>query len=412
MAEKSDLVINHLEVLYKHRELVAAAYHNGSADTADDPDGGRGLARLNQARILVPYREGSYRLASSFTRHLDEVLQIERLYSAAGSNLAELAEHLPDISTMVSDAAYDGNVDDVDRYIDEFDRRVFEIADSVTGALQSLRVQADNNFANVSSYAEKRKQNEFYMERVKSLSLALGAIHSGDLVQSLEASPEGGRMLDTYRFQIADHLPQWRANLLDITAILRDYLFRTRQIELIARRMRSFELFLRRSPGYVPPDIEIETEAPSWAGRAIHFPLIAHADVQDSGNDELLLEIARSIPDVKALTVAQPRLGTLLPDSPIEQDADEAQAMFWERAVRQMLEGLGREAVSATAWKAGQAACAGIADDIWLLCLLHEEANGLARNASILFEHITLPTSRLSGNILLADIRLSKPEHA
>jgi hypothetical protein len=408
MADKADLVINHLSELYKHKELVAAAYHRGSVDKSDDPDNGRGLYRLNQARILVPYREGTYRLATSLAKHLDEVLQIERLYSVVGANAAELAERLPAIANDMAHAVFEARTDDVDRYIDEFDRAVFELADSVTGALQYLRILADNNFANVSTYAEKRRQNEYYLERVERISKALGALQSNNLIHVLESTPEGERLLEAYRSQIANHLSEWRAQLLDITAILRDYLFRTRQIELTARRMRAFEHFLRRTPSYVPADLEVDGNAPTWARHATGFALAAHPCVQESAHDEILLDIARAIPAVISPTVTPSRLGTLLPDVPVTPDDAEGQTKPWQVAMAILLESVGPTPISALEWKAGRPELATLADDIWLLCVLHEEALHRKRSAAVYFEPVMLEIERLSGMIRIIDIQISR----
>lgn len=408
MAEKSDLVINHLSELYKHRELVAAAYYCGSVDASDDPGGGRGLYRLNQARILVPYREGTYRLATSLSKHLDEVLQIERLYSVVGSDVADLAKRLPEIGDLVVHAAFDGRTDDVDRYIDEFDRAVFELADSVTAALQFLRILADNRFANVNTYAEKRRQNEFYLERVARISEALGTIQSNDLIHTLESTPEGERLLESYRSQIANHLSEWRAQLLDITAILREYLFRTRQIELIARCMRAFELFLKRTPYYVPPDFEATTDTPGWARRATGFSLVAHASVQNTAQDDVLLEIARTIPAIKPPNSNPPLLGALLPDAPVLPEDADASTKLWQEAISALLGHVGKTPISAIAWKAERTEIKALDDGIWLLCLLHEEALRRKRSADMRFEPVTESADRLSGTILLTDILISK----
>jgi hypothetical protein len=408
MADKSDLVINHLSELYKHRELVAAAYHRGSVDASDDPEGGRGLHRLNQARILIPYREGTYRLATSLSKHLDEVLHIERLYSVAGSDVADLERRLPEIADLVAHAVFDGRTDDADRYIDEFDRAVFELADSVTAALQFLRILADNRFANVSTYAEKRRQNEFYLERVEQISQALGTIQSNDMVHSLESTPEGERLLESYRSQIANHLPEWRAQLLDITAILREYLFRIRQIELLARRMRAFELFLKRTPHYVPQDLDTTTDAPGWARRMTGFSLVAHADVQNTAHDEILLEIARTIPTVKPPSVNAPRLGTLLPDAPVVPDEHAAITKPWQEAMSALLGHVGTKPISALVWKAGRHEIAALDDDIWLLCLLHEDALRRKRTVDVHFEPITAFADSLSGTIRVTDILISR----
>jgi hypothetical protein len=408
MPNHSDLVIAHLNELHKHRQLIAAAYNRGEVDHSDDPDRGRGLHKLNQARILIPYKEGTYRLASSLAKHLDEALRVDRLYSMVGADVADLDRRLPEIADLVSRAIFDGRLDDADRYIDEFDRAVFALSDSVTVALQFLRALADNRFANVPTYAEKRAQNEFYLERVESISQALGAIQSSDLLHTLEATPEGERMCETYRSQIVNHLPQWRAQLLDITAILRDYLFRTRQIELLAKRMRAFELFLKRTPSFVPQEIEVFDDAPAWMRRAAGFSLVAHPCIQNPVQEETFYDIAMSIPSVKPPIIAPARLGALLPDEPGLTDDESATTQPWQEALTDLLADLGEVPVSALAWKAQRRDLAQLDDDIWLLCLLHEGSLRRKRSADVNFQPITVDTEPLCGNIYVTDLLLSK----
>ena len=46
MATKTDLVENHLVKLFRHKELLATAYHRGVVSKADDKFDGRGLQRI------------------------------------------------------------------------------------------------------------------------------------------------------------------------------------------------------------------------------------------------------------------------------------------------------------------------------------------------------------------------------
>lgn len=408
MAASSDLVINHLEDLNKHRALIACAYRGGSVELNDDPDHGRGIFKLSQARLLVPLGEGSYRLASSLSKYLDEVLRVDRLYSIVGADVAELDQRLPDIAHLVSQAVFDGRTEDADRYIDEFDRAVFALADSVASALQFLRILADNRFANVSTYVEKRKQNEFYLERVQRLSEALGNLQSAELLNSLEATPEGERMLGTYRSQIVSHLSEWRAQLLDITAILREYLFRTRQIEQLAKRMRSFELYLKRTPSYVPGDLDVFDDTPAWARRARGFALKAHAWVQNPVQEEMLFDIASSIPSEERSGAEPAQLGSLLEEGELLPEEEPEIVHRWQDALIELLDQLGPAPTSAVAWKASRDDLAQVPDDIWILCLLHEQALRRARSADVMFEPMTTPLEPLSGVIPVTDILLSK----
>ncbi|WP_028450792.1 hypothetical protein [Chitinibacter tainanensis] len=408
MTTKSDLVLQHLETLFKYRALVATAYHQGAVDSSDDPAGGKGIENLRQAGILLPRNEGSYRLSSSLMRHLDETLQKERLYSSSGAELFELAQRLPEITNMVADAAYEGRIEDADHYIDEFDLKVFEIADSVQASLVTLRFQCDNNFANVSTFSEKQHQNEYYLERATRISETLSSIQSNNLAHALESTPEGGRMLVTYQSQIAKHLSEWRAQLLDITSILHAYLHKTRNIQMVARRMRAFELFLRRNPGFVPDELDDTVNLPDWIKRARSLPLKAHISVQAPEFDEELLNIAHSIPNTKQKESPPPRIGSLLPDAPIDTEENIMAAQEWELAILAFLSELSTEPISAIEWKATKPKLAYIDDDIWLLCLLREEENDLARNADVRFEHVSLPTLQICGNIYLVDIYLSR----
>jgi hypothetical protein len=408
MPDHPDLVIAHLSELYKYRALIATAYSRGEVDYSDDTDKGRGISKLNQARILIPFKEGTYRLVSSFAKHLDETFRVDRLYSMVGADVADLDRRLPEIADLVAHSIFDGRPDDADSYIDEFDRAVFALSDSITAALQFLRALADNRFANVPTYAEKRAQNEFYLGRVESISQALGAIQSSDLLHRLEATPEGERMCETYSAQIGNHLSQWRAQLLDITAILRDYLFRTRQIQLLAKRMRAFELYLKRTPSYVPQEIEVFDDAPSWMRRAAAIQLAAHPCIENPVHEEVLYDIAMSIPSVKPHVEPAPRLGSLLPDDNEPSEEESASSHVWQEALQVLLASLGDAPVSALAWKALHHEIAHLADDIWLLGLLHEGALRRRRSAHVSFEPVTIDTEPLCGNIYVTDILLSR----
>lgn len=408
MATKTDLVESHLVKLFRHKELLATAYHRGVVSKADDKFGGRGLYELHQARALVPYANETYRLASSLARHLDEILQTEHLYAAVGADVSDLAARLPLLSDIVAKAALEGRHEDADEYIDQFDRAVFELADSISGALQFLRILADNKFANVATYAEKKRQNEFYLERVRRISDALVAIQTSGLIESLESSPEGERLLLSYRSQIANHLPEWRANLLDITAILREYLFRTRQIEAVARRFRAFSLFLKRTPEYVPPDIDTLADLPDWACRAPGFSLRSRASVHDPALDDPLLEIAKAIPVAKPITVVVPKAGTLRDDFPATTGEETAKTKPWQEAIHSLITTVGKQPVSAMSWKLRTASISDLPSDIWLLCLLHEESLRRRRTEGIRFEQILDTAEPLSGMLKVRVILVSR----
>lgn len=411
MSQSQDLVIAYLELLHKHRELIAAAYHTGSVTRSDEARTVRGIGELQQRRTLVPLTRQDFRLATSLVRHLDEVLQKEQLYAAVGAQTGELVERLRLLGEDALQAHREGRSEDVDTYADQFSNAVFELADSLELALQHLRVLADNRFANVSTLAEKRRQNEYYIGRAERIGQTLTALASDSLdtlLTTLADSPACESLARVFRSQISERLPEWRALLLDITAILKTYLYRLRQIEPAARRLRAFALFLRRNPDYSAPAIDELAEVPAHLGRPLPLRLSTRADVDDAHAQETLIAIACHLPKSRGAVQRTPRVGCL--DAPDEQqDRTKVIALRpMQRAWQQFLHDLATatQPLSALVWKRAHPEWAALPDDIWLLCVLHEVGLSRRRTHAYRFERIEAPTSLLAGNIVVQDVRV------
>lgn len=407
MSALHDLVQQHLERLYRHRELVSAAYRHGVVSSGHDKAAGRGIAELTASRVLVPITHDTFRLSSSIVRHLDEVLQKQRLFASIGADVAELADAIPRISYEIEMAAREGRIEDVDAHVDQFDRAVFDLSDSIRTALQHLRALVDSRFANVSTLKEKLRQNEFYVDRAQRISTALMAIDTNGMIASLGSHPEGERLGRVYAREIVSNLGVWRAQLLDITAVLREYLYRTRRIESTARTMRAFYHHLRRVPDYAPPDLDALPEWPAWVNRAAGIRVGGHARVVDSNYPDELAAIARNLPTERPFAPPAPVVGTLLPQSePAPEDAARRQQTAWRRSLRRLLAAARNSPVSAMGWKRSDRELDEVADDIWLLCLLHESALQRSRSRTIRFEVITDKEPPLSGRVSVKDVVL------
>ncbi len=411
MSASSDLVIKYLETLHRQRAVLAEAYHRGSVGRSDD--NARAIYELQQNRALVPFTQDSYRLASSLARHLDEVLQKERMYAAVGANIGELAGRLPFLIDETEKAHLEGRQDDADSYADNFNSAVFDLADSISNALQYLRMLADNRFANVSTLAEKQRQNEYYIGRAERISEALRHLQMEDLAESLEDRPGCESLAVAFRSQLAGRLPEWRASLLDITDILKSYLYRLRQVEPAARRLRAFAQFLKRNPDYVAPDVDEMAEPPAWALRAKPLKMKARPDLADSATSEALADLARSLPAAKVVVKREAKLGVLAEDGA----APSASVVISPKPYQQAFAGFlyavtaSDAPISAMTWKAAQCGFDNLPGDIWLHCVLYEAAMESRRLERFHFERLeAAPDHPLSGNIVVRDVLVWRAE--
>ncbi len=407
MSRTDDLVIAYIEVLHRHRELVAAAYHGAWIDASSEPATPRGIQELRRHRTLVPLARDAFRLASSLARHLDEVLQKEQLFAAVGGNIADLAARLPLLVDEAVKAHLEGRTEDLDGYVDAFNNAVFDLADHIEQALQYLRMLADTRFASVRTLAEKQRQNAWYIGRAERIGEAIKSLQTGGLMERIEDEPAATSLMSAFRDQIWERLPEWRESLLDITEILKEFLYRLRQVEPAGRRLRAFNLFLRRNPDYVAPDVEELTEPPLWAARATSLRVVSHPDLLDGATNEALIEVAAKLPASPSVIKREPKVGTLKPKADQGPEVLVIEPRPYQLALRRLIAEVPEsgEPLSALAWKRGHAEYAELPDPIWLHCVLYEASLARPRTGHIRFERIELPQSHpLSGNIVVSDV--------
>ncbi len=413
MSRTDDLVIAYLEALHRHRALVAGAYHQGRIEGADETATPRGLQELRRHRALVPLEQDTFRLASSLARHLDEVLQKEQLFAAVGGNIADLAARLPLLIDEAVKAHLEGRVEDLDGYVDAFNNAVFDLADHIGGALQSLRMLADTRFASVGTLAEKQRQNAWYIGRAERIGEAIKSLQTGGLLERLEEEPAAAPLLPAFRGPLWERLPAWRESLLDITEILKAYLYRLRQVEPAGRRLRAFNLFLKRHPEYAAPDLEELTEPPLWATRAAPLRLLAHPDLLEGATHEALIEVAAKLPPSPTVVKRAPKVGTLTLGADREPGVLTIPPRPDQLALRRLLAEVPEdgEPLSVLAWKRAHPEYADLPDPLWLHCVLYEETLARRRTGHLRFERLELPPSHpLSGNITVRDVLVRRAD--
>jgi hypothetical protein len=411
VSRTDDLVVAYIEVLHRHRKLVAAAYHEGWIEESAELATPRGIQELRRHRALVPLTQDAFRLASSLARHIDEVLQKEQLFAAVGGNIADLAARLPLLVDEAVKAHLEGRTEDLDGYVDAFNNAVFDLADHIEQALQYLRMLADTRFASVRTLAEKQRQNAWYIGRAERIGEAVRSLQSGGLMDRIEEEPAAAPLMPAFRGQLWERLPQWRESLLDITEILKAFLYRLRQVEPAGRRLRAFNLFLKRNPDYVAPDVEELTEPPEWSNRAAPLRLLSHPDLLDGATNEALIEVAARLPPSPTVIKRAPKVGTLMPGMDQEPRVLVIEPRPYQLALRRLISEVtdSGEALSALNWKRAHAEYADLPEPIWLHCVLYEATLARRRTDHIRFERVQLPpTHPLSGNIVVSDVLVSR----
>lgn len=411
MNQSADSIVVYLDALHANRHLIADAYNQGGVVMVEENQ--RKIRQLQQHRALVPYIHDEFRLNSSLSRHLDEVFQRQRNY-AIGANFGEQINRLPRLIDEYLKASHENRLEDRDIYATDFDVGVFELREGIISTLLLLRTLTDNRFANVSTIAEKQRQNEYYVSKVEQLGNALTSLQAEVLLEQLASSSLLEPLYAVYRHQVMDRLPEWRATVMDITAILKAYLYRLRQIEPEARRLRTFALFLNKNPDYQPPEADELLNLPEWASVFSGLRLRPHPDLSSSQVIEDLIDIAQRIPPAKLSIVRERPTGRL---SGIDDEdlfvivkPKLIQVAFY-RYVE--VASVSANPLSALQWKRQQATLNDLDDEAWLIYLLHKvqirgnDPKSRLRGLNVERQEMT-PSHSRSGNLIINDIVIWK----
>ena len=383
--------------------VISAAYYQGRIYKTDE--NARDIERLRQLRLLSPDIRDAFQLRASFRQFLNAALNTERLFSM-GANIGGYFQRLATLVEEHSIAFQEGRDADCERYEVETREAISDIADAIDDELIILQAQVATRFATVSTIAEKKRQNLHYQERTQQLVNLLESFHFSDIGEQLEGHEE---LALSFRALLAGRIPAFRESLLSTLELLNLYLFEFRKIEERAKRVRAFELHLNRNPDWEPKAWDEVAVPEDWLKCATPLSIRSSPDVSAPEAEEILAEIARTIP-ATAIT----RNKTTRPAGQIEEISGNTIVKPPESPIRRAVRIYFKEArksvqgISARDWWASNPVVLdGIKEEIWLLRVLLEHDNkGKAGKWSLRL--VTKQHPVFDGNVLVKDVVASK----
>lgn len=407
MRSGSSLVHDALGALAAHRGTVAETYERGVLVRTGD--NAREIFILQQLRVLIADGDDSYRLSRPLSRFLDELTQKQRLFELLGNNIGALNDRVHQIRDEYVSAFLDGRAEDIDHAVAEFHDACAELSDAITSSITRLLLQAESNFAAVRTLSAKERQNKHYLAQADKMSQALGSLERMNMQEFLDAQPERFAALAVpYRRLVSDRLAEWNAELHRVTGILKAYLYKLRQIAPEVKRLRAFAQFLRQNPGYEPPELDQRRNLPSWLMKAAGVTTRAYPAIDNHAFRPEFAAIAAKLPAPKVVVSAPRDAGELT-----RRAAEQQRVKVTPPAHRLALQRLGREAlsaaepVSALTWKRENASDLEIADDVWLMLVLHSKEIDRLPFKKLAYGPIERRgTAAISRNLYISDVLL------
>lgn len=388
--------------LSSYQPLESEAYYSG--ELVKDEDNARGIELLQQHKVLIPRGDDAYTLHTTLRRFLDAALNIERLYGI-GSDLGAAFERLEQLSEALFDAAHEGRSEDRERLEDEIRQSIYEISDNLAADLAHLRTLVENRFAAVTTLAEKKRQNTYYIGRTEKVVRAIELFTLSDLGERIQTQGAFANIAVMFRSHLQERLPSFRQNLSDILEILKNYLFEFREIEQRTRRVRSLWLYLERHPVHELQEWDESAHPQPWLLKAPGIPVRSNPWVRDPEYSDTLADMAADIaPPTVRLPVERPR-GTLLDEGPA------AEVLLKIRPHQQAIENLvatckaEQARISALGWYHRQGVeQMGMSTSVWLQCVLEALGPRRKRERGITVIAEETPDPVFDGNVVVSDV--------
>jgi hypothetical protein len=305
-------------------------------------------------------------------------------------------------------ASHEGRTEDKERLEDEILQSIYEISDDLSAELSHLRALVENRFAAVSTLAEKKRQNAYYIGRTETLVEAIELFTLSDLGERIQSQTPFANVASMFTSQLLERLTSFRHNLLDILGILQAYLFEFRSIEERTKRVRSMWLFMERHPLYEPKDWAEEPHPPAWLKKAAGIRIKTAPWVRDPAYTDELASLAREIaPPLVRLPITREKGSLILED---DEDVIVLMPKPYQIAITAMLTACRQSGghLSALAWFRDHLEhTGGMAPSLWLQCVLEEAHRPKARVMGLQIVADAVPFDVFDGNALVLDVTIS-----
>lgn len=393
-----------LERLHQSSDIIADAFENNRISATDDT--AKKITLLMQQRILTTDIHDTYQLRYSMRQFLNLMLNTNKLMDSS-TDFSISFNRLDEFVTRHNDAFSESRDEDSHSYQIRIRDSINEIAGSIADELLHIASLVDSKFATVTTLAEKMKENDWYMQRAKSILELLETFSFSDIEQRLI----GHRDLElTFDLLLKSRMPQFIDTLRSILARLSKYMYEFRKIEAQAKLLRKFSNHLGRYPDWVPNDWAINEDLLDWMCVAKTVVLEFNPYVDDSTSEKMLVDIAVNLPAFKRLTAPTKKrpAGELLEmgETPVIKYVPSGMQLAVTKYLKDALAIEG--GISARHWwLSNPAILDNISEEYWLQRILSEKQNRKI-GTKIRIDLVSRKTDDFDGNIRVNDIIVSK----
>lgn len=393
-----------LDRLHQSSDIIADAFENGRIYATEDTI--KKITLLVQQRILTADIHESYQLRYSMRQFLNLVLNTNKIMDS-NTDFSISFSRLDDFVNRHNDAFGESRDEDREHYQMRIRDSINEIAGSIADELLHISSLIDSQFATVSTLSEKMKENDWYMNRAKSILDLLETFSFSDIEQRLFGHHD---LTLTFNLLLKSRMPEFIGTFRAILDKLNKYKYEFRKIEAQAKLLRKFKNHFSRYPDWEPSEWASNEKLEDWMCLAKPIEFSTNPNIGSSDSEKLLVEIAVNLPELKVFTPYSKKrpAGELI-------DMDEAPVVkITHSGIKIAIDNYMNEALrqdgglSARTWWLNNPSFVGeFTEEFWIHRILSEKQNRKI-GSELHIELVAKHSDEFDGNVRVNDIIVSK----
>lgn len=329
------------KLLSKHSDFIIDIWEQGCV--TKDADNAQIITDLSHLQIVVEIETDVFYLNSSIKNYYDEISRRTRNYTVS-EDLRGLYLALIQTSQSIRTTRLENDHDAANTLIFDFRGTLSTLIQSLDRTISRLRLLADTEYGNVASFADKQRQNQYYLTKISEIIATLKSLEDEKEIKEIYRDPLLEECAILLRRQLSPRIERSYTRLNEIIHILRNNLFTLTRITKNTHNIQRYLLQRRENPNWSLAeallDIPQATQQ-AWWHLAESIPTKTYPNVNNPKTEPFLADIVQSIerktPDTtpeknNALTPILPDIET--PPIIIETDPlDDAYDIMLEQAV-------------------------------------------------------------------------------
>lgn len=246
MSGRRDEVIEHIELLYRHREAIAHAFRSRMPDADSMPGGRSAVDKLAMARALLPLDGSRFALNAELRSYLANVLRRFELFSQF-PHLGREVDRLEKLFHSYRASHNSGDDEAMEQVLGDFTNACVSIQQAINGSIKQVSALFSGRMGDVRNMAEKSRQNEHYLGMTSELIEALNNLSDHTLRDDLATHPVYSDLLDAFDTNIHRNLLQWLSEAGEIHKTIVRYVHRFRDVHRDVRNIHNLNLFFKKN---------------------------------------------------------------------------------------------------------------------------------------------------------------------